>query len=52
MKMTQKPLPTMVDLGPNAVVIDVSISDQYIVCVTDQGQVYSWGKNTGQTIQV
>ena len=33
-------------------VVDVAFADQYILCVTSTGNVYSWGKNTGYTIQV
>lgn len=40
------------DSSPDDVIVDVSIADQYILCVTDDGRVYSWGKNTGSTIQV
>ena len=38
--------------GSEDVIVDVAIAEQYIICVTDDGRVYSWGKNTGGTIQV
>lgn len=42
-----------VNLGSSDdVIIDVAIAEQYILCVTEDGRVYSWGKNTGSTIQV
>ena len=34
------------------IIIDVAVADQYILCVTEDGRVYSWGKNTASTIQV
>ena len=50
-------MPHFVNLNANGngsedVIVDVAIAEQYIVCVTDDGRVYSWGKNTGSTIQV
>lgn len=40
------------DEVPNSTVLDVSFADQYVLCTTSSGNVYSWGKNTGSTIQV
>jgi alpha-tubulin suppressor-like RCC1 family protein len=40
------------DEPQDSTIIDVSMADQYIVCVTSAHNVYSWGKNTGSTIQL
>ena len=33
-------------------IVDVQGADQYMVAVSGDGGVYSWGKNTGSTVQV
>ena len=50
-------MPHFVNLTPDNsegedIIIDVAVAEQYILCVTEDGRVYSWGKNTGTTIQV
>ena len=33
-------------------IVDVSIASQYMLALTEHGDVYSWGKNSGNTCEV
>ena len=33
-------------------IVDVSIAGQYMLALTEHGDVYSWGKNSGNTCEV